>query len=163
MSRLKLMGNGLSYDQTYPCPVCRCGEISNIALMEAFGCNVCRHIFTIHPERQLLKLADREPSLSWRWNGQTWKGEHIGDLELSWVYWVAAIIIIVLPPSLVGVSALIFPPVSGSQWSCFPFLWTGMTFFSHLILVVWLITEAYQFPVLLYLRTRWQQLSTIRR
>ncbi|WP_354634881.1 hypothetical protein [Planktothricoides raciborskii] len=33
-------------DETYPCPVCRYGEISGLTLMNAFGCHFCQHIFT---------------------------------------------------------------------------------------------------------------------
>jgi hypothetical protein len=152
--------NPLSYQETYPCPVCRCGDLSNIALMDAFGCDVCRHIFTIHPERQLLKMADREPSITWRWNGQNWKGEHIGNLEITWVYGLAALLLILFPPTLIGLSAFLFPPISGRFWAWFPIIWTAITFLSHLLLVLWLIAEAYQFPVFLYLRSRWQQLRS---
>ncbi|WP_413166605.1 hypothetical protein ACL6C3_07840 [Capilliphycus salinus ALCB114379] len=160
MFMFKEKENPLSYQEIYPCPVCRCGRLSNIALMDAFGCDVCRHIFTIHPEKQLLKMADREPSITWRWNGQSWQGEHIGNLELSWFYWLAALAIIIFPPTLIGLSAFLFPPVSGSVWAWFPIMWTVIAFLSHLFLVLWLIAEAYQFPVFLYLRTRWQQLRS---
>ena len=160
MSMFKEKENPLSYQETYPCPVCRCGDLSNIALMDAFGCDVCRHIFTIHPERQLLKMADREPSITWRWNGQNWKGEHIGNLEITWVYGLAALLLILFPPTLIGLSAFLFPPISGGFWAWFPIIWTAITFLSHLLLVLWLIAEAYQFPVFLYLRSRWQQLRS---
>ncbi len=146
--------------ETYPCPVCRCGHLSNMALMDAFSCDVCRHIFTLHPERQLLKMVDREPPITWRWKGHNWKGEHIGNLELSWIYGLAALAIIIFPPTLIGLSAFLFPPISGGFWSLFPIIWTIVAFLSHLLLVLWLIVEAYQFPVFLYLRNRWQQLRS---
>ncbi|MEK0186737.1 hypothetical protein WMG39_18035, partial [Microcoleus anatoxicus PTRS2] len=44
---------------TYPCPVCRTGEISPMPMMEALACNFCQHIFTGNEERQMLKMADR--------------------------------------------------------------------------------------------------------
>ncbi|MEB3887326.1 hypothetical protein [Lyngbya sp. CCY1209] len=153
--------NRLTYDGIYPCPVCRCGQISNLTLTEAFGCNVCRHILTIEPERQRITMIDRDPPLIWRWNGTTWKGEQIGNLELTWVYWVAALVLVVFPPTLIGASAVIFPPASGTDWTWFPLVWTGVAFFSHLFLVFWLIAEAYQFPFWLFLKTRWRQIRTI--
>lgn len=157
MSMFKEKGSDLNDQETYPCPVCRCGHLSNMTLMDAFSCDVCRHIFTIHPERQLLKMVDREPPITWRWNGQNWRGEHIGNLELSWFYWLAAFAIVIFPPTLIGLSAVLFPPISSGFWALFPFIWTAIAFLSHLFLVLWLIAEAYQFPLILYLRTRWQQ------
>lgn len=158
MSMFQEKANPLSYHENYPCPVCRCGTLSNITLTDAFGCNLCRHIFTIYPERQLLKMLDREPPMTWRWNGQNWKGEHLGNLELSWFYWLAALFLVILPPTLIGLSAFLFPAVPGSFWSWFPLVWTAIVFLAHLLLVLWIIVEAYQFPLFLYLRTRWQQL-----
>lgn len=146
----------LSFEQTYPCPVCHFGQLSNLALTEAFGCNACRHIFTVDSSQERLKIADREPAMVWRWNGQTWRGEHIGSLELSWFYWVVALLLILLPPGLVGLTAVIFPSANGG-WLSFPMIWTGIVFLTHLSIVLWLLMEAYQFPVLLYLRSRWQQ------
>ncbi|MGL5081815.1 MAG: hypothetical protein ACRC8A_10040 [Microcoleaceae cyanobacterium] len=156
MIKAKVLGSFLSYDSEYPCPVCRCGQLSGITLMEAFGCNTCRHLFTVGARQNQLKIADREPAITWQWNGQTWQGEHIGNLELSWIYWLAAAALVCFPPSLIGLTALIFPPPGGGlAW--FPIIWTGVAFLAHLSLVLWLVTEAYQFPVLLYLKVRWQQ------
>ncbi|MEK0189590.1 hypothetical protein WMG39_32810, partial [Microcoleus anatoxicus PTRS2] len=47
-------------EDTYPCPVCRTGEISPMPMMEALACNFCQHIFTGNEERQMLKMADRQ-------------------------------------------------------------------------------------------------------
>ena len=158
MSKLNRKRISLSEKDTYTCPVCRCGEISNITLTEAFGCNVCRHIFTLQLEQQTLKMVDREPPLVWRWTGKTWESDRLGDLEVSWIYWFFAITFVCFPPSLIGLSALIFPPISGSVWSWFPLIWTGLTFFTHLLLILWLIAEAYQFPLLLILKIQWQRI-----
>lgn len=157
MSKLNRKRIPLSEKDTYTCPVCRCGEISNITLTEAFGCNVCRHIFTLQLEQQTLKMVDREPPLMWRWTGKTWESDRLGDLEISWIYWFFGITFVCFPPSLIGLSALIFPPVSGTIWSWFPLIWTGLTFLSHLLLLLWLIAEAYQFPLLLILKIQWQR------
>jgi hypothetical protein len=153
----------LNYEGTYACPICRCGQISSLTLMEALGCNVCHHIFTINLEKQSLKMADREPALMWSWTGKTWKGEHLGNLELSWIYWMIALSFVLFPPSLIGLSALIFPPISGSAWSWFPLLWTILSFVVHLLILLWLMAEAYQFPVLLFMKTQWQRLLNPRR
>lgn len=137
---------------SYPCPVCRCGEISELALMEAFACNFCQHIFTLNHEQGTLKMADREPPLSWRWNGQKWYGAHLQGVELGLIYWIGAITLIILPTTIIGLSAYAFPPLPGSRLSWFPFVWTGVTFAAHSLIVIWLILEFYQFPFFAYLR-----------
>ncbi len=144
--------------QTYPCPACRCGQLTSITLTEAFGCDVCRHIFTLDLNQNLLKMIDREPAITWRWTGQYWRGQHLGELEINWIYWFLAFVLVLMPPGLIAVSGLLFPPVSGSGWVWFPLIWAGITLAAHLTMVVWMVTEAYQFPLLLYFRTKWQQL-----
>lgn len=147
----------LSYQGVYTCPVCRHGEISAIALMDAFACDFCRHIFTANLEKQLLKMADSSQPLTWHWNGRNWQGVHRAGVELDGGIWVLAIAFIILPPTLVGLSAYLFPPLPGSPLSWLPTFWTGLTFVSHLTCVVWLIVEYYQFPVFAFLRT-WRHL-----
>lgn len=153
----------LTYEGTYLCPTCRCGQIHNLTLMEAMGCDICHHIFTINLEKQILKMVDREPSLTWRWTGKSWKGEHLGNLELSWIYWLIALSFVLFPPSLIALSGFIFPPVSGSAWSGFPLIWTGLSFMVHLLILLWLMAEAYQFPVVLFLKTQFRRLLNFSR
>ncbi|HLO51116.1 MAG TPA: hypothetical protein VK211_22065 [Kamptonema sp.] len=136
----------------YPCPVCRWGQISTLPLMEALACDFCQHIFIANVERQVLKMADREPPMTWRWNGRNWIGAHLEGVELGWGYLVAAVGLIFLPPTLLGFAAYYFPPIPGSRLSWFPTAWTGLALVSHLGIVLWLVTEMYQFPVAVYLR-----------
>jgi hypothetical protein len=131
--------------------------------MDAMGCDVCHHIFTINVEQQIIKMVDREPALTWRWTGKTWKGEHLGNLELSWIYWLIGLSFVLFPPSLIALSALIFPPISGSAWSLFPFIWTTLSFLFHLLILLWLMAEAYQFPVLLFIKTQFRRLFNVSR
>jgi hypothetical protein len=148
----------LSYDDVYPCPVCRHGEIANLSLMEAFACNSCRHIFTANLEQESLKLADSQIPLTWSWNGRTWQGVKSQDLEWSWAYWLGGTIFVILPTTIVGLSAYLFPALPGSRLFWFPTFWTGLTFISHLACLVWLILEYYQFPVWLYIRASLQRI-----
>ena len=144
--------NSLSYQGVYSCPVCRRGEISAMPLMEAFACDFCRHIFTANLEKQVLKMADSSLPLSWYWNGRSWQGAHRAGAQLGWGIWVAALAFVLFPPMLVGIGAYIFPPLPGSRLSWLPAFWTGLTFFSHLACVGWLVVESYQFPVFAFLR-----------
>ncbi len=148
----------LSYQGTYTCPVCRHGELSAIALMDAFGCDFCRHIFTANLEKQVLKMADSSLPLSWHWNGRAWKGAHRAGDELGWGIWIAAIAFVIFPPAIVGMGAYLFPPLPGSPLSWFPRFWTGFAFLSHLSIIIWLTIEYYQFPVFTFFRVWRQQL-----
>jgi hypothetical protein len=141
-----------SYNGVYNCPVCRHGEISVLPLMEAFACDFCRHIFTANLEKQLLKMADSQISLTWRWDGRAWKGIQKEELEPSWLYWLAGLIFLFAPPSITGFASYLFPPVEGSALSWFPIFWTILVFLSHLLCLVWLVMEYYQFPVFIYLQ-----------
>ena len=148
----------LSYQGVYPCPICRFSQLKVIALMDAMAFNACNHIFTADLERQQLKMADRQPPLTWHWNGKTWTGAHLEGVEWGKVYWFFSVAIVVLPTTLIGLSAYAFPPTPGSTLSWLPIAWTGLTFVSHLLIVLWLVAEFYQFPVRTYLRFRLQQL-----
>lgn len=103
-------------------------------------------------------MADRQPALSWRWNGRNWIGAHLEGVEFGYFYWVAAIALAILPPLLIGLAAYTFPPVPGTPLSWLPAVWTLLTFFAHLTLVGWLVAEFYQFPVKAYLRAVWRRI-----
>jgi len=148
----------LNYHGAYNCPVCRHGQISNMPLMEAFTCNFCQHIFTANVEKQLLKIVDSQLPLIWSWNGQRWTRVLQSGMELGWGYGVAGVAFVVLPTSIVGLGAYLFPPIPGTALAWFPLFWTIFTFCAHLACMGWLVIEYYQFPVLMYLRAlrrRW--------
>lgn len=143
--------NPLSYYDAYTCPVCRHGKIAALPLMEAFACNFCRHIFTANLEKQVITMADGQLPLTWHWTGQNWQGMTTRN-SLGWGYRVGAIAFVVLPTAIMGLGAYLFPALPGSRLSWFPWVWTGLTFFSHLACILWLILEYYQFPLSLYLQ-----------
>lgn len=144
----------LDLRQQYPCPLCRRGTLSELTLTEAFGCDVCHHIFAVNPSKQSVQVVDRSPPLTWRWNGQRWKVSHRDDVRLNWEAWIAAIAFVLFPTAIVSLAAYAFPPLPGSPLGIFPIFWAILTFFSHLACVKWLILEYYQVPVLSYLRWR---------
>ncbi|MDB9313961.1 hypothetical protein PN462_12685 [Spirulina sp. CS-785/01] len=138
---------------TYPCPVCHCGDIQSLSLMEAMSCSVCQHIFTPQFEEQSLKLADSQVGLQWYWNGKRWQGKPSHVLAINWQYGVAAIAFVTLPTLIMGVSAYLFPPLPGTAFPWFPLAWTGLTFISHVGCLLYLASEYYQFPLGLYVKT----------
>jgi hypothetical protein len=143
----------LNENETYPCPVCRSGEVQPLPLMEnTFSCQFCQHLFTADFPQQLLTMMDSEIPLSWYWNGKRWSNPQRKGIELGWEYAIAATLFLLLPACIVGIGAYLFPPVPGTPLAWLPTAWTILTLLTHLGILVWLITEYYQFPVVMYLR-----------
>jgi len=142
----------LTYQETYLCPVCRHGQITAIALMDAFACDFCRHIFTANLTEQSLRVEDSAQPMTWRWNGHRWKPLRQVEVELVAVLWGVGAALVFLPPTLVWLSSHTFPPLPGSAWAQFPTVWVGLTFLLHFTFVAWLLVEHYQVP--LYVMTK---------
>lgn len=134
----------LNYQDSYPCPACRQGRITPMTLMDAFGCNTCRHLFTANLEAQVLLMADSSVPRLWRWTGEYWRGgtqsQPIFTPLLIW----GGVGFVILPPLLVGLTAYIFPPLPDDPLNWLPFAWTGLTFVVHLSIVVGLVLDYYQ-------------------
>ena len=148
----------LDYQGTYLCPVCRHGQISAIALMDAFACNFCRHIFTADLNHQSIRVEDSSQPLTWRWNGRTWQTLYQVDADLTAVIWFVGAALVILPPTLVWLSSHTFPPAPGSLWYWFPTVWVSLAFLSHLFFVSWLLAEHYQFAPYISSKVRLQTL-----
>jgi hypothetical protein len=131
----------------YPCPACRLGQIQALPLMDAMACNACRHIFTANLEKQRLLMVDRSPLLVWHWNGRNWTGAHVEGVKLNWRYWLIAIAFVLLPPTLIGVSAYALVTESGASPPLLSIVWTALTFLLHLALIGRSIIGFYRFPV----------------
>ncbi|MDB9310830.1 hypothetical protein PN471_19810 [Aphanizomenon sp. CS-733/32] len=158
MPKSPILSTSLNFQENYPCPVCRVGKISQMLMMEAMCCDFCNEIFTVNLELQQVKMPSREPPLVWNWNGLRWTQARLGNVELGWGYGLSAIAFIILPTILIGVTAYYFPPHSHVPLSWLPFVWTVLTFLSHLGIIIWIFLEVYQIPIIAYLRaiTRWQ-------
>lgn len=144
--------------EVYPCPICRVGEIFTMPLMEAMACQFCHHVFTADLEQQQLQMADRQPPLMWRWNGNSWSERQLKDVEIGWSYALGAIAFVVLPTILIGITVYARPPVPSLPLSWFPVFWTGLTFFLHLGIIGWLVIEFLDFPLWAYLNRQWQNI-----
>ena len=151
MSSYNNCNKNLSIEEVYTCPVCYHGYISAITLMDAFSCNFCNHIFIPDLVKQSLQMADSSSPLSWRWNGKKWKADH-PQVEWSWLIKLLAVAFVLLPTTLIGLTAYFFSPIPGTPLCWLPIFWTGLTFVSHLTIIVNIIIDYYQFPVRLYLK-----------
>ncbi len=151
MNRKDLAKHKFSDDGAYPCPVCHHGQISAMPLMEALACNFCRHIFTLDAVTQHLTMADSSLALTWRWNGRGWRSVYQNDTAIGWGIVLGALAFVLLPTTLVALSAYIFPAEPQTFLSWLPLFWIGLTFVCHLLMVVSIAIESYQFPVFAYL------------
>ena len=136
----------------YPCPVCRHGKVNRMALMEAFACNFCQHIFTTNFEKQLMKMADSQLPLTWYWNGKNWKGIQREGTDIGWGYVIIGLAFVAFPTGIIGLGTYLFPPLPDSPLSWLPLFWAILTFIAHLSCLVLLVIEYYQLPILLYMR-----------
>lgn len=138
---------GVNQQGVYPCPACRLGQIQALSLMDAMACNACRHIFTANLEKQRLLMVDRSPPLVWHWNGRNWTGAHVEGVKLGWRYWLIAVAFVLLPPTLIGLSAYAFVTAPGASPPLLSIVWTGLTFSLHLALIGCSVIGFYQLPV----------------
>lgn len=88
----------------------------------------------------------------WQWNGNDWSDGQIAGVELSWGYTFAAVALVAFPTTLIALVAFTKPIVADVPLSWLPAVWTGLTFCSHLAIVLWLVVEIYQVPITTYLR-----------
>jgi hypothetical protein len=148
----------LQYDGTYLCPVCRHGQIQELALTEAFACDFCRHIFTANLTEQTLQVVDSSQPMTWRWNGRGWLAAYQEDYPLSSLIWLMGAILVVLPCAMIWGAAYVFPPLPDSQWASFPTVWATSALILHLGIVLWIFAEYYQMPFYVSTKIRFQRL-----
>jgi hypothetical protein len=120
--------------------------------METMACDFCQEIFTVNLEQQQIKMPARQPPLVWRWNGFSWAETQLEGVELGWGYGIAAIAFVFFPTILIGIVAFYFPPSLDAPLTWIPYIWTILTFLSHLSIILWIIIEVYQIPVTAYFR-----------
>ncbi|MBD1842275.1 hypothetical protein H6F89_02380 [Cyanobacteria bacterium FACHB-63] len=137
----------LNYQEAYPCPICRHGQVEGLTLMDAFACNFCRHIFTANLNEQTVHVEDSSQPMTWRWNGRKWQAANQTDVDLSIVIWLVGLALVVLPPSLIWLPSQVFIPLDGSSGAWFPKFWIALTFACHFGFVSWLLAEHYQLPL----------------
>ena len=150
----------LTLDQTYPCPVCRHGQIESMVLMETFACNFCRHILTANLHQQSVQTVDQSRSMGWQRTGNRWRRATLNRAPLSAAVWSISVVLIVFPAGLLWLSSQIFPPLTGSPGESLPQTWTMLTLGLHSAIAAWILVEHYQLPgwlaAKIYLNRYWQ-------
>lgn len=132
----------LTYAETYRCPVCESGDLSAIALMDAFACSFCRHIFTANLQTQSVQLSDSLQPMAWRWNGLRWRtAQQSGTAD--YLIWLFSGGLTAAPVVLIALSNYVFPPLESTD---FPLMWTALTLMSHGAMSSWLLAEYHRWP-----------------
>jgi hypothetical protein len=141
----------------YDCPVCHSGKINPLPLMDAFGCDFCRHIFSLNQAQQSVEIADTVQHLQWRWTG--WRWQPISpDPGYSFLWlWILIIILSIVPGTLVLLSTAMFPPLPGSRGAWFPVVWVVLTFAIHAGIGGWLLGESLQWPLYVKVQVFWRR------
>jgi hypothetical protein len=150
----------ISFDRSYPCPVCRHGQIESLFMVEAFSCGFCRHIFTLEGT-QTLRLEDNTQPLKWHWRDNRWtvlrSDLSMDSMVLIWGFGIAFVFV---PTALVWLTYQVFPPLPGQHGAMFTGVWIGLVFLSHFAIVGWLTLEQFQFPLYVTAKLYWQRLWT---
>ncbi len=157
LSGVKPKGGPLSFQEHYPCPVCRYGQIEGLFMVDAFSCSFCRHIFTVQNEPQeCLLLEDHAQPLKWLWSGDRWSVlRQVISREWLIFAWILGILFVVFPTGIVWLFQQIFPPLPEQSGAMLPLL--GLTFAGHFAIAGWICLEYYQWPFYMTLKfySRW--------
>ena len=77
----------INLNMSYPCPCCKRGKISVIALTEAFGCDRCQQIFVMEANEQTIKQLSNSYGIEgfWQWTGNRWKNVNKSNWKQSYL------------------------------------------------------------------------------
>lgn len=143
----------LHFEDRYPCPFCRQGQISHWYLMEVFSCGLCDRIFSADLSQQTIQLENDTEyrKRRWRWSGHRWQRSEKQDTSV-WLL-LLSLAVVILPTTLIGVAGYLFPPLPQDTIP-FPVRWAALTGILHLAVVLWFWLAYYQIPLWVILRVR---------
>jgi hypothetical protein len=64
----------IDLSEKYPCPCCR-GQLQQIVLTEAFGCDRCQKIFALQSDGLGIEQTSSPYQNCWQWNGKKWQAK----------------------------------------------------------------------------------------
>ncbi len=92
----------ISLDETYSCPKCYTGSISQYGHTETFLCRQCQHKFVPLKASKLLYPAydpGFKVALTYWYDGKSW---HKAGTTATFSYWLTLIIVLSIPPLIVS-------------------------------------------------------------
>lgn len=72
--------------------------------------------------------------------------------------WLVAVLLVLLPPTLIWLSSHTFPPLEDGEGNWFPTVWISLTFALHFLFVAWVLLEHYQVPLYVSCKIRLRDL-----
>jgi hypothetical protein len=146
------------FEEHYPCPACRRGQLESLFMVDAFSCGSCHHVFTVVGRK--LRLEDNVNPYQWRWNGTHWRSAR--HLSRDWLFatWIISIAFIAVPTGLIWLAHHTFPPLPGQQGAGFPVFWTALVFTLHFSIAGFLLAEYFQLPLYITAKLFWQRWAT---
>lgn len=69
--------------EIYPCPCCR-GNLQQIILTEALGCDRCQKIFALWKDGYVIEQTSSPYHNCWRWDGKRWQTKNPAS-QSSWI------------------------------------------------------------------------------
>jgi hypothetical protein len=117
----------------YPCPCHRRGNLTPIALTEAFGCNRCQRIFVVQESGYVIEeLSTNYPyKRAWRWTGHQW---NTANPSLSRAYLPLTLLIIFGLVFLILVTTLQSPLSSSTAFRVI----AALVLSTMVVLMLWL-------------------------
>ena len=73
----------IDFHRIYPCPCCR-GNLQQIFLTEALGCDRCQKIFAIWTDGYVIEQTSSPYHNCWCWDGKHWQTKNPATLR-SWI------------------------------------------------------------------------------
>ncbi|MGB3200620.1 MAG: hypothetical protein WBA99_06950 [Nodosilinea sp.] len=143
---------------TYDCPVCRHGQMQPMALMDAYACSFCRHIFDVNLDQQTVHVVDSVQPMGWRWQGWRWQPLYQSRSDITLTLWLVGLALVIFPAGIVALGGYVFPPLDASTSINWSLVWAVGTLFAHGTMVGWLVAEHYQFPFYVMTKIRLQRL-----
>lgn len=91
--------NPLDFNQSYPCPVCRQGQLRPIVLTEAMGCDRCQQIFVLKADQTTLEQVSMATATqrTWCWTGRGWYPAGNHEQERIWRIVLGVFFLVIIP------------------------------------------------------------------
>lgn len=135
-----------------PCPLCCLGQLQQMTLMEVLACDGCQHMWQPDWDRQTVRLADSSQFSAWRWTERRWQPVHRHTVALPLTVWLGSVLLLLAPTGLIALSSYLFPPLEPAAGPSWGLVWGTVTFVSHALIALWLLTAYYQLSPRLMVR-----------
>lgn len=119
------------------CPICGCGRLAPMTLMDAYSCTLCLHMFSWTDHEKCLEVLDASMPKSWSWNGHQWQRKKVVFQSMTAAKAMFIGFTICLPVVMIVVAGYVFWHLPNSPFTHLIMLWAAMSLIVHGGLVAW--------------------------